>query len=195
MILKSLSLSLYIFFLYFIVVVGLCLVWVWIIIIWKNCNMPVTLDRNQLYEEYNSLSTFELTILAQELVQETIYKTTEVAQLAQGILSYLVRNDQSTFVQKKARIEDSLANFDNLFLRLRVAGQIISQRKEETRQSTATTTTTTRTVDDESQLNRLREERDSLAREVKLRNDYLKYTIDRTSEIIWQINAMQSLKQ
>ncbi len=162
--------------------------------------MPISLNQTQLYEEYNRLSTFELCIHAQELVQDTINKTTEVAQLTQSIIGNLVRNDQAVFVQRKNRIEELLSGFDNLFFRLRIAGQIVNERKlvkqvsSSSSSSNTSTTTAAAAAQKKELVAKLTKERDGLIEQVRLKNNYLKYSIDQTSDIIWQINAIQTLK-
>lgn len=157
--------------------------------------MPTGVIRAQLHEEYNQLSTFELCILAQELVQETINKSAEVAQNARAIITLLLNQDQSIFMQKKARIEELLNGFETLLLRLRVAGAIINQRKvDKEKERVENIGATDALVAKREMMERLSAEKSELAKQVKLKNDYLKYSIDKISDIIWQINAMQTLK-
>ena len=158
--------------------------------------MPASLIRAQLHEEYNQLSTFELCILAQELVQETINKSAEVAQNARAIITLLLNQDQSIFMQKKARIEELLNGFETLLLRLRVAGAIINQRKvdKEKERVENISAGADALVAKKEMVERLSAEKSELAKQVKLKNDYLKFSIDKISDIIWQINAMQTLK-
>ena len=157
--------------------------------------MPTGVIRAQLHEEYNQLSTFELCILAQELVQETINKSAEVAQNARAIITLLLNQDQSIFMQKKARIEELLNGFETLLLRLRVAGAIINQRKvDKEKERVENIGATDALVAKREMVERLSAEKSELAKQVKLKNDYLKYSIDKISDIIWQINAMQTLK-
>ena len=155
--------------------------------------MPTSIIRAQLHEEYNQLSTFELCILAQELVQETINKSAEVAQNSRAIITLLLILDQSIFMQKKTRIEELLNGFETLLLRLRVAGSIINQRKLDKEKERETGS-----VDPNAKAElvaRLTTEKNDLVKQVTLKNDYLKYSIDKISDIIWQINAMQTLRQ
>ena len=154
-----------------------------------DLDMP-SLIRAQLHEEYNQLSTFELSILAQELVQETINKSAEVAQTTRSIITHLLSADHSIFLQRKARIEELLNGFETLLLRLRVAGAIINQRKmdkDKDRESGEPVSNT-------ELVERLTVEKAELVKQVQLKNDYLKFSIDKVSDIIWQINAMQTLK-
>ena len=83
--------------------------------------------------------------------------------------------------------------FESFFQRLRTAGTIIHQRKIALDQQDSFDTTNTTTPP--NQIEALKKEQDSLKEELRAKNTYIKLAIDKVAEIIWQINAMQKIKQ
>ena len=109
--------------------------------------MPIPLTDIQLYEEYNKLSSFELCIHSQEIVQDAVSKLVEFINLLKATSTTSLLGDQNSYLQRKVRIEETLNSFEVIFQRLRVSGTIVYQRKsdidqrpeEETQQSVANT--------------------------------------------------------
>lgn len=154
--------------------------------------MPSPFTDVQLYEEYNKLSSFELCMYSQEITQEAVSKLSEFISILKQTSTTTLLGDHNAFHQRKLRIEEILNHYEIIFQRLRVTGTLIHQRKTE--------------IDNEeppvdggeelkSNLNQLKSEADDLKNQIREKNAYLKLSIDKVSEIIWQINSMQKLRQ
>ena len=155
--------------------------------------MPTNLIDNQLYEEYNQLSSFELCFLSQELIQDLIHKASDFVVQLRPLSYNLLTSDQSSYLLRKAKVEDHLKTFESIFLRLRTLGSIISKRKlvldQESELNNAESATS-----EASSLVQLQKEKDELIEQLRTKNQYIKLAIDKTSDIIWQINSIQTLK-
>jgi hypothetical protein len=173
-----------------------------------NINQVAANNNQYLYGEYNSYTSIELTMHAQELVQESTNKTAELYQFLRYTVPILITGEQNAYLQRTKRIEELLFIFENRFQRLRVIGNILNQRKLTGNDSgsdnktieppTAETEEKENKEEEESPpptINKLTEERDNLRVEIRKKNNLLKYNIDKINEIIWQINAMQNSRQ
>jgi hypothetical protein len=157
--------------------------------------MPTSLTDTQLHEEYNQLSSFELCIHAQELIQDSTHKTIDfVNSLRSSILPSLT-GDQSIFAQRKTRIDELLAYFEHSFQRLKVVAGIVHQRKLALEQKQTLQIEQASLPSDTQVLKQLEQERQELKEQLKLKNQTLLLAIEKVSDIIWQINSIQSLKQ
>jgi hypothetical protein len=152
--------------------------------------MPPILNEVQLYEEYNRLTSFELCIHAQELIQDSINKIAEFVSSFKLASTSSLLGDQNAFNQRKLRIEEIFTTFESFFQRLRTAGTIIHQRKIALDQQDPSILDT-----NQAQIETLKKEQESLKEELKSKNVYIKLAIDKIAEIIWQINSMQKIKQ
>ena len=152
--------------------------------------MPPILNEAQLYEEYNILTSFELCIHAQELIQDSINKIAEFVSSFKLASTSSLLGDQNAFNQRKLRIEEIFTTFESFFQRLRTAGTIIHQRKIALDQQDPSILDT-----NQAQIDTLKKEQESLKEELKSKNVYIKLAIDKIAEIIWQINSMQKIKQ
>ena len=152
--------------------------------------MPPILNEAQLYEEYNRLTSFELCIHAQELIQDSINKIAEFVSSFKLASTSSLLGDQNAFNQRKLRIEEIFTTFESFFQRLRTAGTIIHQRKIALDQQDPSILDT-----NQAQIDTLKKEQESLKEELKSKNVYIKLAIDKIAEIIWQINSMQKIKQ
>jgi hypothetical protein len=152
--------------------------------------MPPILNEAQLYEEYNRLTSFELCIHAQELIQDSINKIAEFVSSFKLASTSSLLGDQNAFNQRKLRIEEIFTTFESFFQRLRTAGTIIHQRKIALDQQDPSILDT-----NQAQIETLKKEQESLKEELKSKNVYIKLAIDKIAEIIWQINSMQKIKQ
>jgi hypothetical protein len=147
--------------------------------------MLTNLNENQLYEEYNKLSSFELCVHAQEITQDAVTKIIDFINYLKATSTASLLSDQNSYLQRKLRFEETLSSFEIIFKRLRIAGVICNQRSK---QGIAE-------PENSNNIELLNQERDELKLQVKEKNAYLKLAIDKVSEIIWQINSMQKLKQ
>lgn len=149
--------------------------------------MPISLNETQLYEEYNTLSSFELCYQGQEQVQELIYKVTETVQILRHLAIYLLHGDHNSYLQRKIRLEELFNSFESFLKRLRLIGILLNQRKfdlENQKQPTS--------VED---LETLKKQKLDLETEVELKNRSIKFSIDQITDIIWNINSIQTIKQ
>ena len=153
--------------------------------------MPTNFTDAQLYEEYNRLSSFELCIIAQESIQDSVYKIAEFVTILKATNSSTLYGDNNTFLQRRQRLEDTIGTFELYFQRLRIIGTIVHQRKLALDQNQAELSINN---NNKVYLDQLRKEKEDLAEELKLKNAYLKLSIDKLAEIIWQINSMQKLR-
>jgi len=150
--------------------------------------MPAVLNEAQLYEEYNKLTSFELCIHAQELIQDCLNRIGDFLQTFKVTSTNSLFGDQNTFNQRRLRIEELLNTFDTIFQRLRVVSALVHQRKLDLDSQS-------RPVDQQLQLDQLRKEQADLKEELKQKSAFIKLAIDKVSEIIWQINSMQKIRQ
>ncbi|CAF0898259.1 unnamed protein product [Brachionus calyciflorus] len=146
-------------------------------------------NETQLAEEYNRLSSFELCITSQELIQELILKSSELVNTFRSITLNLIYSDQNTYLARKAKTEDLLKNFDLIFLRLRIISKLLHQRKQNKLIEESSHNNETH-----DKLEAYKFEKDRLIGQIKDKNKYIKEAIDRVSNIIWQINSIQTLK-
>ena len=93
--------------------------------------MPSPFTDTQLYEEYNKLSSFELCIHSQEIIQDCITKIIEFINYLKATSTISLLGDQNSYIQRKLRFEDTLNSFEIIFQRLRVAGTIVHHQKLE----------------------------------------------------------------
>ena len=93
--------------------------------------MPSPFTDIQLYEEYNRLSSFELCMHAQEIIQDSVTKLIDFINLLKATTSTSLLGDQNSYLQRKQRIEDTINSFEIVFQRLRILGQIVHQNKFE----------------------------------------------------------------
>lgn len=152
--------------------------------------MPISFTDIQLYEEYNKLSSFELCIHAQEITQDAVTKLIEFINLLKTTSDRSLLGDQNSYLQRKQRIVDTLNSFEIIFQRLRIAGTLIFQRKTEIDLVPIEQNEQLKT-----NLDLLKAEKLELTDQLKEKNGFLKLAIDKVSEIIWQINSMQKLRQ
>ncbi len=166
--------------------------------------MLTPLNETQLYEEYNKLSSFELSVHAQEITQDAVTKIIEFTNLLKATSTTSLLGDQNSYLQRKLRFEETLNSFEIIFQRLRILGSLIHRRKQEIdlkqQQQTAAavpeeTNDQSITILENNNLESLKKEQEELKLQLKEKNSYLKLAIDKVSDIIWQINSMQKLKQ
>ena len=146
--------------------------------------MTANLNDTQLYEEYNKLSSFELCVHAQEITQDAVTKILEFINYLKTTSTTSLLGDQNAYLQRKLRLEETLNAFELIFQRLRIAGTLIHQRKQDLQYQPQV-----------ASLELLRNEQAELKKQVKEKNSYLQLAIGQVSEIIWQINSMQKLRQ
>jgi len=152
--------------------------------------MPSPFTDTQLYEEYTKLTSFELCVHAQEITQDAITKIIEFINYLKATSTISLLGDQNSYIQRKLRFEETLNSFEVIFQRLRIVGDLVHRQKlnidkkstEELEQSKANAQV-------------LKIELDELKVQLKEKNSYLKLAIDKVTEIIWQINSMQKLRQ
>ena len=154
--------------------------------------MPISLNETQLYEEFASLSSFELCYLGQELVQELVSKVSETIQILRHVSLYLLHSDQASYVSRKNKLDELLATFELLIKKLRIAASLANQRRAQSAQHQLSSSSSSTTSVDTS---RLRQERDQLVATVKERSKEIKATIDKLTDIIWTINSIQTIKR
>ncbi|RNA17211.1 mediator of RNA polymerase II transcription subunit 30-like [Brachionus plicatilis] len=145
-------------------------------------------NESQFYDEFNRLSSFELCITSQELVQELIAKTSDLDSLFRPLIISLLYGDQNNYLFRKNKTEETLANFNRIFARLRTIGRILHQRK-------ISPSFKQLNGSDPNKLELYQAEKEKLIAQIKTKNTYIKEAIDRVSDIIWQINSVQTLKQ
>lgn len=150
-----------------------------------------SLNETQLYEEYNQLSSFELCFHSQELVQDLVSKTSELVTSLRPLSYLLLYSDQTSYLQRKAKLEDILKTFEIIFQRLRLIGSLVHQRKLALNKQVEDIDNLGLT----SNLEQLRAEKEQLIEQIRVKNRYIKKAIDRVADIIWQINSIQTLKQ
>ena len=150
--------------------------------------MTANLNDTQLYEEYKKLSSFELCVHAQEITQDAVTKILEFINYLKTTSTTSLLGDQNSYLQRKLRLEETLNAFELIFQRLRIAGTLIHQRKHDLQYQP-------QGVDNSSSLELLKNEQAELKKQVKEKNSYLQLAISQVSEIIWQINSMQKLRQ
>lgn len=144
-------------------------------------------SESQFYDEYNRLSSFELCISSQELVQDLVAKTSDLDAFFRQLFFSLFLGDQNNYLFRKNKTEEILRNFDIIFLRLRIISKILHQRK-------SNPISAHQNGFDQKKLEPYRAEKENLIAEIKTKNRYIKEAIDRVSDIIWQINSIQTLK-
>lgn len=164
--------------------------------------MPTNLNENPLYEEYNKKSSFEICYHSQEQIQDLVSKTGDLAFYIRYVFNSLVYGDQATYLQRKSKVEEVLKYFEVILVRLRFFGALIHQRKlaidqqhhqqqqqqQDQTDSKETETTTSATLE------QLTSEKQQLIEQIRLKNNYIKLAIDKISDIIWQINSIQTIK-
>lgn len=155
--------------------------------------MPTPLTDVQLYEEYNKLTSFELCMHAQEITQDAVIKLVEFINLLKATSTASLLGDQNTYLHRKIRIEETLNSFEIIFQRLRLAGTLVYQRKLDIDHKPVETPLENQQLKDNLEL--LKKEQSELKSEIREKNGFLKLAIDKVSEIIWQINSMQKLRQ
>lgn len=155
--------------------------------------MPTPFTDIQLYEEYNKLTAFELCMHAQEITQDVVIKLVEFINLLKATSSTSLLGDQNSFLQRKLRIEETLNSFEVTFQRLRLVGTLVYQRKTDIDQKPVETTLESQQLKENLEL--LKKEQSDLRTEIKEKNGFLKQAIDKVSEVIWQINSMQKIRQ
>lgn len=171
--------------------------------------MPTNLNETQLYEEYNQLTSFEICFQSQESIQELVNKASDLVVAIRNLTYLLIAQDHALFVQRKAKIEELLKVFELTVSRLRQAGYIIHQRKlaldntdahedkkhqsdpaanpqpEQAQQASSSST---------ARLDELKLEKEQLIEQIRNKNGYIKLAIDKVSDIIWQINSIQTIR-
>lgn len=140
----------------------------------------------QLHEEYNRLTSFELCISSQELVQELVSKTSDLDSFFRPLIFLLLYGDQNSYLVRKNKTEEILRNFDLIFLKLRVISKILNQRRSNPNLSQQNGSN--------QKLEVYKAEKENLISQIRTKNRYIKEAIDRVSDIIWQINSIQTLK-
>lgn len=153
--------------------------------------MPAILNESQLYEEYNRLSSFELCVQSQEIIQETFNKLTEFMNIMRVIATSTLHGDQMSYNQRKLKVEELLNLFDSIFQRLRIIGDLVHQRKL----SLDSSHHMQQHSDQQLLVEQSNKELADLKEELKQKNAYVKLAIDKVSEIIWQINSCQKITQ
>jgi hypothetical protein len=148
------------------------------------------MDNSQLHEEYNQLSSFELCHYSQELVQDLVSKTIDFVTHLRPLSFNLLTNDQNSYLIRKAKVEESLKCFEVIFQRLRVLGALITQRQVAVNREVEQ-----KPQCDTAALDLLTKEKEELIEQLRVKNRYIKLAIDKTSDIIWQINSIQTLRQ
>ena len=165
-----------------------------------------SVNEKQIYDEYTQLNSFELCHLSQEIIQDLISKTSEALQNIRGISIFLLYGDQNGYMQRRMKLEEIFNTFEMIVKRLRASGLIVYQRKLTLEQepikngdSTSESMLVEQTVDEsltnESHIESLKLERDKLKEEIKLKNSYIKLAIDKVNDVIWNINAIQTIKK
>jgi hypothetical protein len=153
--------------------------------------MPINLNENQLYEEYNKLSSFELCYQGQELVQELVSKLVETVTIYRHLSIYLLHGDHNSYLHRKQRLEELLNFFESVLKRLRVISYVLSERKSNLENHNSNKDP----FEINQDLDSLNKQKLELQGQIKLKNKYLKLSIDKLSDIIWNINSIQSIKQ
>lgn len=152
--------------------------------------MPLNFNELQVYEDFNQLSSFELCYQGQELVQEFVNKIAETVQILRQLSVYLLHSDHNSYLQRRIKLEELLGLFESFIKRLRIIGHILTNRKSELNNVPPKDPAVLNQELD--QLNRQKLELQEL---IKNKNCYLKLSIDKITDIIWNINAIQSIKQ
>ena len=160
--------------------------------------MPTNLlDTNQLHEEYARLSSFELCFHSQELVQDLISKTSEFVLQLRPLSYSLLTSDHQTYLFRKGKVEDLLKTVEVIFQRLRTLGSLVHQRQLalDQEQKQEEEDITTNIGETRESLDQLKREKEELIEQLREKNRYVKLAIDKVSDILWQINSIQTLKQ
>lgn len=160
--------------------------------------MQTNLNDTQLYEEYNQISSIELCFYLQETVQGLIHKTTElIAHIRQ--LSYnCLLADHHQFTVRKSKFEEVFRTIESIFQRLRSASSVLHQRKlllDKQVEEKHNQLNGNYQAQSQANQDQLKLEKEQLIEQIRLKNRYVKLAIDRVSDIIWQINSIQTLKQ
>lgn len=158
-------------------------------------NSTETPINQQLLDESNQLSSFELCYHSQELVQVLISRATDFTSHLRNVVAALLSADQNTYTQRRDKVEEYLKSVELNIQRLRAFFHVLNQRKIALDNNQDNTFESKTEASSNQSLDHLKKERDSLIEQVRNKNRYLKLAIDKTSDIIWQINAIQTLKQ
>lgn len=145
--------------------------------------MPQIHSESSTYDELSKLSTIELFIQAQELVQDLVSKFVDTHSVIKQSIS---QNQPGQ--PKKYNLDEHLNAVSLLFAKVRLITRILNQRKSELDQQLATQPT------NELHLQQLRQHRDNLVEQINEKNASIKLATDNLLAIIWQISAVQSLK-
>lgn len=159
----------------------------------NSIKMPLILNETQLYEEYNHLSSFELCYHGQELVQEFVNKIAETVQLLRQLSVYLLHSDHNSYLQRRIKLEELFGSFESFLKRLRIISHILTNRKSEL--DTQINSMPRDPIELNQELEQLNKQKLDLQEQIKNKNSYLKLSIDKLTDIIWNINSIQSIKQ
>lgn len=127
-----------------------------------------------------------------------ISRATDFTSHLRNVVLALLSADQNTYAQRRDKIEEYLKSVEVNVQRLRALFHVLNQRKialDNNNNNQDSTFENSKQVSSNQSLDQLKKERDSLIEQVRNKNRYLKLAIDKTSDIIWQINAIQTLKQ
>jgi hypothetical protein len=133
--------------------------------------------------DINRLSSIEICIQAQELVQELSNKFPEINSLIKSSIPGVTSIDPNFRFKK---LDEYLSNIDSLFSKLRIYCRIINQHKIERLNNYMKS--------DSQSIDNLNQNKDYLIKKIVEKNSYLKILIDYLLNIIWQINSLESLE-
>lgn len=146
------------------------------------------INESTAFEEFNSLTSIDLCIQGQELVQDIISKIHDCNTNIKQVSNYVTNVTQDPYMLRKQKLEEYLQQVDTLFMRLKVACKIINQRLNDLNSQQFTSDTS------QQQIDHLKQQQAYLHQQIREKNDYIKIAIDNLYSIIWQINAMESIK-
>jgi hypothetical protein len=142
-------------------------------------------DITLLYDELSRLTPIELCLQAQEIVQDLINKIADLNSIIKATIQTATQYDpNNTFNLRKIKLEETLTNIDLVFLRLRTVCKHINQKKVVIDHSPK---------QPDEQIEQYEDLKASLENQIRTKNSFLHLAIQHLTNIVWEINTIQSV--